>query len=474
MRKLTQRERILLAAVAVVAVVALFMAIEPTIRQSFSSGELAVKRKQLQTAQDLVQLAQITKSTQEKVHNRVGLQGRIISDSLFKEISNRVDLEALNRAPGASALAALHPALEAKAETLLAYKKQHDKFENFNVLKEIRGPIFEGEQPQAVISRQISNLAQKAGLRPNYQLNIKPMPGKKSEKFSTQAKKNLVRYLYLDELADELQQLQAQQKAAKEKEERKQIEAEEAVMEAMYEAWWGNDDGDAENSDEGYTAETESDVELVKGEIAEPSDSEADRQVSPLLEVIPLILRIQLIQFIQFNLNQQIAGALEFREGFLKAQIDTETIKAQSGFFGIGTKKRTTRVKFKPNSVLLSKFETLINRYEDEQAYDMPNGKAKGMLDYDQQLRALTQYVDQTLEWQEQLQSWFEKVPSTYQPQVYTVDMNFNAEIGKIVRLIQSIESTVKWLQVRDLRISIADKNKTVIGANLSMLAEIL
>ncbi|MCZ6678007.1 MAG: hypothetical protein O7E52_12230 [Candidatus Poribacteria bacterium] len=488
MRKLTQREKILLAIVAVVVVVALFMAVEPVVRQGFSGGELAVAREKLQTAQDLVQLAQTAEKIDGKLRHQVGLQGRIISDSLFQEVSDRVALTDLNRARRAADLAALLPALEGKADSLLAYKKQQGEFENFDALKKIQGPIFEGEQPQAVISRRIANLVQKSGLKPNYQLNIKPMSGKKSEKLSTSAKKNLLDYLYLSELDEELQQLEAQQKAIEEKAET----TKEAVMDAMFDAWWSDDDNDG---DEKEGPKSESDEQLVKGKIAGNSDSESDmkhrpapaqdlnregvkqkpnRQFAPLPETIPLALRIQLIQFIQANLKGQMAGAVKFKKGFLDDQILIERTKAQGGFLGLGAKKQTEQAKFNPNSILLSKFEALINRYEDEQAYDLPEGSAADTLDYDPQLRALAEYVDGILKQKKALHDRLAKVPSTYQPETYIVEMNFRGEIDKVVRLIQSIESNLKWLQVRDLKISVADKKKTTLGVNLSMTAEVL
>ena len=203
MRKLTRREIILLT---IVALVVLVLLIEPIIRQGFPGDELTTKREQLQTAQNLVELAQVAQQIDRGIQAQVGLEGQIISNSLFEEIANRVDLEALNRANRAATLAALHPALENKADSLLAYKKHHGEFGSLDQLKEIRGPIFEGEQAQAIISRRISDLAKKAGLRPNYQLNIRPMPGTKSENFLPQTKKNLVYHLYLGELTNELQQ----------------------------------------------------------------------------------------------------------------------------------------------------------------------------------------------------------------------------------------------------------------------------
>lgn len=483
MRKLTRREIILLA---VVALVLLIVLVEPIIRQGFPGNELAAKREKLETAQNLVQLAQVTQQIDRDIQAQVGLEGQIVSDSLFEEIASRVDLEALNRANRAATLAALHPALENKSDSLLAYKKHYGEFGSLDKLKEIRGPIFEGEQAQAVISRRISDLANKAGLRPNYQLNIRPMSGTKSENLPPQTKKNLVSYLYLGELENELQRLESQQSALEEKEEHGQIETEEAAMEAMFDAWWGKDDA-ADESQEGVVeikseeqptdddTVNEPDLEVDSLQTKDkPSTSESlqqdpNRQFASLPEIIPLTLRIELLQFIQSNLKQQLAGAVELRRGFLAAQIAAETDEAESGFLGIGGKKQTTAIKFKSNSVLLSKFEKLINRYETDYGDD-----TESALDYDQQLRALTQYVDQFLAQEDKLQGWLATVPSTHQPETYIVDMRFSNRIERVVRLIYAIESSSKWLQVRDLQITIADKKETTISANLSMIARVL
>ena len=477
MRKLTRREIILLT---IVTLVVLIFLIEPIIRQGFPGDELSIKQEKLQTAQNLVQLAQVTQRIDREIQAQVGLEGQIISDSLFEEIADRVDLEALNRANRASALAALHPALENKAYSLLAYKKHYGEFESLDKLKEIRGPIFEGEQPQAVISQRISNLAKKAELRPNYQLNIRPIPGTKSEKLPAQTKKNLVYHLYLGDLANELQQLQSEQSAIEEAEEQQQIETEEAAMEAIFDAWWGKDDVEEnkENivetkSKKQSTQELEAEADTAPIQDTQPTSKPlqqaGNQQFVSLPEVIPLRLRIELLQFIQSNLKQQLAGTTELRRGFLADQIAVEIDEASGGFLGIGSQKQTTAVKFSRNSTLLSKFETLINRYEADHVDD-----TSASVDYEQQIRALTEYVDEILEQKDKLHSWLTTVPSTYQPEAYIVDMRFSNNLERIVRLIYEIESSSKWLQIRDLQITIADKKETTISANLSMIARVL
>ncbi len=476
MRKLTRREIILLT---IVALVVLILLIEPIIRQGFPGDELTTKQERLQTAQNLVELAQVTQQIDRQVQAQVGLEGQIISDALFEEIANRVDLEALNGARRASALAGLHPALEDKADSLLAYKQQHGEFGDLDELKKIRGPIFEGEQAQAVISRRISDLARRAGLRPNYQLNIRPMPGTKSEKLSPQTKKNLVCHLFLGELANELQRLQSQQSAIEEAENEQKIESEDAAMEAMFDAWWGKEDAEDDSNGKVVKSKTQSDEESdskVRSIPAKetpstpkPLQREVHRQFVALPGVIPLTLRIELLQWIQSSLQQQLAGAVEFRRGFFADQIALATDEVKGGFLGIGRERQMTAIKFKPNSVLLSKFESLINRYETD--YGDETDKP---LDYNQQIRALTEYVDQILEQENELHDWLTTVPATHQVDAYIVDMRFSNNLERIVRLIYAIESSSKWLQVRDLQITIADKKETTVSANLSMIARVL
>jgi hypothetical protein len=501
MRKLTQREKFLFAIVAVVGVVVLFMMIVPVVRQRFSGGTLETKRNQLQTAQELVSLAQITESIEGQIRNQAGLQGQIISDSLFTEISDKVRLEQLNEARQAPELAALHPALKEKAETLLAYRKQRGQFESLNELRKVQGPLFEGEQPQAVISRQISEFAQKAGLRPNYQLSIKPMSGKKSEKISPQAKKNLALYLYMSQLDEELKQLQVEDSRNGAEQNTKQTEA-EAVLDAIYDVWLGDDKAAADNNEKealklASKAVEKSDTTVepkdaqktpskpklskAKSPLNPPFDkggkggiSDQEGQFAQFPEVIPLAVRIQLIQLIQSNLKLQLAGAAEFKKGFLEEQVTVVNGEAKRGFLGIGSKKQQPQARFAPGSILLAKFEELMNRSKSEQADDMPEGKGGNTLDVAGQRNALANYIDQILKQKEKFNGWFAKVPSTHQPEEYIVEMTFKGEIDKVVKLVQSIEASLKWLSVRGLRISIADKNQVLLNAELSMVAKIL
>ncbi len=498
MRELTKREKSLLGLVVATVVVVLLIKMGPAIGGVGLGGTLALKREQLQAAQDLVALAQITKQIDDKLRVQVGLQGDVISESLVQEIAKERDaLENLNRARRASDLANLHPALEAKAGTVLAYKKGHGKFESLDALKSIQGPIFEGEPAEAVIRKRISDLAKKAGLKPQ-QLSVKALSGKKSEKLPIQAKQNLILYLYLNELETELKQLEEQ----REESEQKLAEAEQEVMNAIYDAWWSDDDVSDTHSDEKKNAEVEkeSDEQLVKGKLgatgeeseieskktstphvseklADDSRTHVDshRQFARVPEVIPSSLRIELIQFIQSNIKLQMEKVADFKKGFIEDQIKVAEIPSKGGFLGIGSKAAETQVSLKEGSLLLAKFEELINRYEDEMAYDS-DGETEDALNYGQQLKALGKYISQIVDQKKKLRGWFAKVPSTHKPEIYIVEMNFKGDMGKVVKLIQSIESSTKWLFVRNFRMAADQKNrnKPTLGMTLSMVAKVL
>lgn len=509
MRKLTKREKVLLGIVAAVIAAVIFLQLGSTKRLGFSGGTLADKREALQTAHDLVSLSGNIKRIAGNLRDNVGLQGEIISESLFAVLSSQIDEDDLNRAQRASDLAALHPALGGKAETLLTYKKQNGDFENLNALKKVRGPIFEGEQPEAVISRRIAILAGKAGLRPNYQLNMKPRPGRNTEVIPPQAKKNLVLYLYNSELDGELKQLKVQQKAIEEEWKPKQTQVEAEASDAMLDAWLNNDKSTAEKSDVlGSAVEEEPPIagetsampaEKRSAENNPPENSEGnapsengirledvhmdghdnaakapppDRQFAPLPADISLPVRIQLIQFIQHNIKLEMAGAAESKAGFIANEITTTTDAPQGGFLGFRSKKKTVRVQLKMDSELRLKLWELVNRRVDEQS--MVEGDMKEPIDFDGQLFALTAYVSDIQKQMEKLNEWFARVPSTYRPDRYIVEMNFKGEMGKVVELIRLIEASSRWLFVRDLRIAIADRKKSTLSADLSMIAKVL
>ena len=201
----------------------------------------------------------------------------------------------------------------------------------------------------------------------------------------------------------------------------------------------------------------------------------ARNHFAQLPEIIPTSLRGQLIEFIRSHIKLQLDGATEFKRGFIADQIARVNDESPSGFGGFGLKKSVLQVRFRKDSILFAKFEELINQYEEAQAYD--SGKStEDVLGYEEQIMALTEYVDQIEQQMEQLQGWFAKVTSTYQPETYSVEMNFKGEVDAVVKLIQSIETSTKWLYVRNLKITNdkTAKEKARLAVDLSMTAKIL
>ena len=511
MRKLIKREKVLLAIVGSIGLIVLALRILPAALQGLAGGTIAEKRERLQTAENLVQLDKHANRIDESLRGQVGLQGRLISDSLFAEISQLHSVQAFNQVRQVSDLIALHPALEAKAATLFAYKTRRGGLAKLEELKTIQGSIFEGEQPRVVISQRISQLARKSGLKPDYQLNIKPPPGKKTEKIPRQAKQNFVLYSYMKQLEDELKLLNEQEKLAQ-----KQVDTESELERAMFDGWWGNVDtpGTAsESSQDGDVRETRPEEEgkeepkpsrsSTQGaagtnssfdggyssatSIAEHTDLPVsqDRLVTekspfaPLPAIIPIALRVQLIGFIHSFIKLELYGATEFKRGFLAEQIAQFIETVPRGFAGFGPKAPVVQVRLREDSILLAKFEDLIGRYEAAQTNDSDKS-TDGILDYEVQIMALTEYVDSIEQQIKRLQNSLASVALAHEPEIYGIEIKFKSDIGTVVRLIESIETSTKWLYVKNLKIindkmgKNEDKEKRRLSVELSMIAKAL
>ena len=501
MRKLTKREKTLLGIVGLISLVVLLLRVLPTVLQGLTGTMIAEKRERLQSAKNLVLLDKQANRIDESLRELVGLQGRLISDSLFDEISQLYNLQTLNQTRQISDLVALHPALEGKAATLFAYKDQRGGFTKLEELKTIHGSIFEGEQPRVVISQRISQLARKSGLKPDYQLNIKPSPGKKTEKISRQAKRNFVLYSYMNGLEDELKRLkeQAEQKAELSQ---GKLDEESELERAMFEGWWGDSDSaKANNSDikDGVSQEAKPAKDEAAVDADLNSNSSSDRiparnrdlskakvrlrnenlSFAQLPAIIPIELRVPLIEFILSFITLELNGAAEFKRGIFSGQISRVDEGSSRKFLEFGQTGSSVQVRLREDSVLLAKFEDLIGRYEATQIND--SGElTDGILDYEQQIMVLTEYVDYTELQIKQLENWLAGVSLTYQPEFYGVEMKFKSGVGTVVKLIESIDVSTKWLHVRNLKI-IKDKSEkkeeeegTRVSVELSMMARIL
>jgi hypothetical protein len=86
----------------------------------------------------------------------------------------------------------------------------------------------------------------------------------------------------------------------------------------------------------------------------------------------------------------------------------------------------------------------------------------------------LAEYLVKVSQKKDEIQDWLYDVPISYQKQSYVVDISFKCEMGQLVNVMYKIESSLRWLSVRDLKISIADQEKTLLSANMSVLATVL
>lgn len=516
MRTLTKREKVLLAIVGMVSLIAFALRILPAAIQGLAGIDFAEKRDRLQTAENLVRLDQQANRIDKSLRTLVGLQGRLVSDSLFNEIKQLHSVEALNQTRRMSELIALHPALEGKAAALFAYKTRRGGFTNLEELKTIQGSIFEGEQPRVVISQRISQLAKRSGLKPDYQLNIKPSPGKNTEKILHQAKRNFVLYSYMKELEDELEQI-AEQKGKQEESPEEQLDREGELERAMFEGWWG-DYGSAETGahdakdevvHEGKSAEDDerdpqpdSSSTQVKTAINIPHDGDSfpddnqsgaegsanaghrfgDENLSfiQLPAIIPMELRVQLIEFILSFIRLELNGAAtDFKRGFIAAQVSRADETLARRFLEFGARDSAVRVGLKEDSVLLAKFEGLIDQYNATRIDDYAEGTSN-TLSYEKQIMALTEYVYRTELRIKELEKWLAGVSLTHQPELYGVEMKFTSGIGTVVKLMESIDVSTKWLYVKSLKL-VNDKSakkeeeeRARLSVELSMVARVL
>ncbi len=364
--------------------------------------------------------------------------------------------------------------------------------------------VFDESYPQTVIREKIHAIVKEAGIPQNYQLDMDLVPGKKSESISAKARRNLVVYLYQKKLETERDDLNAEIEAELQAQTEAEIEAEDASLDMLMEAWLDETDEDTETpkesekldedqeeekSDEDQEEKSdkdrveeksdkdqidienplkttgEADVKIPQKpqesdknqtDSENPMDTESQWEFASLPETIPSSIRIELIGLIISMAEQHLVGAenILFKNQFYETQTE-----ASPGFFGIGAKKPTTEIDFRPNSQILTKFTELLEFYQEEPDKEKLTTELLGYLE---------RIESQISELSEKLQM----APASYSPESYTVKMKFKAEIDKLVNLNRLIETTTKWLMVRDLQIS-ADNKENKINVDILMIARV-
>ncbi len=435
MNELSSREKTLVLVLGALVILSAGWLAKDHLNLDLLGRELKVKKNQLVETQLLVSLAKNAIQVGPTNREQTGLQGRIISDTLAGEIKDLDLLEKLNEARRASDLASLHPSFRAKASFLIDFREQKGgTIDSIDQLKEIQGPIFVGEQPEAIIARQISRVASGADVKSNYQLNIKKQPGKKSAKIANEAKSIFVDQLYLDALNDELAGLEAEQDQLAE-------EAENAVS-SMMNFWDVDENNEGEDSEE---AETEMDSDQ-----GEDNVKKVHNGFHHLPSSIPLDARVDLIDFIKAEIQDDLWGISKRKEGLITDQLNL----SQADVNGYSPLKK--------NSILLDECEILLEDYGSDDDSDQIA------------IRDFTNYVNHTYQRRRSVRQSVDRVSDTHQPNHYIVTMKFQGQIEQVSRFIYAVENSLRWLQIKDFKIVVADKKKNQLGFDLTFVANIL
>ena len=317
--------------------------------------------------------------------------------------------------------------------------------------------LFDTESPETVIRARIDALVRRAGIQQNYQLLTKLGTAKQTQKLTLQTRENLVRYLYFKHIEAEETELT----------EIVEQEAEIDTFNSLMDAWLsGTEAEEKTEKTDGSLFKEEPSIE-EEMEIAEkarpinPIDAAAQWQFAPLPEVIPISLRIKLAAFIKTMTMQQLRGATDLRQGFFETQVHKATTPATPGIFGIGAKPATVEIQLRRNSALLNFLTQALNGVYTEESLDM--GELQS---------ALVKYIEKIQEQQATLLDQLTLAPATYQTELYTVEMKFKTDLEKLVNLNHLIETSAKWLTVRDLRISADKQSETRPAAGRGRNAE--
>ena len=411
--QLTNRTKVLIGVLGILLIVAIVTQWGPGLYKIVSNPELDSKRQTLESTQALVAASEILKPIENSLYQKVGLTNG-------------------------------------------------DQMNN----------IFVDEFPNTVVREKIDGMVREAGIPKNYQMNVEPIPGKKAERISTQARRNLVVLLYQKELETERDSIKAEIEAAVQED----TYTEEESMDMLMNAWLGGDDDTEDHEKDENANENHSDEqnkpesgEEETSEKPEDSDeiynsqSESDKlkedsagwEFVSIPDSIPNFMKIELIELILSMVDQHLVGAnsVLFEDQFFKTQT-----AASPGIFGIGAKKPSTEVNFHPNSDILTKLTNLINSNTEE-------------LNKDQLTTDLLEYLERIQSQIADLSQKLELAPTSYTPDSFTVKIKFKADIDKLVKLNRIIETKTKWLTVRDLQVSADRDNK--INVDVLMIARV-
>ena len=392
--QLTPRIRILIGILGAVLLILLVVQGAPAFYRLFANQGAKVRQEQLLKTENLVHAAEVLKPIESEIYKATGL-------------ARTEEQSAQTGAPG-------------------------------------NATLFDAEVPETVIRTSVDALVKRAGIQQNYQLLTKPASGKQTQKLTMQNRESLVLYLYLKHIGAEEEEFV----------EIVEQNAEDDTFNMLMDAWLSDTESDTDTGEEvDETDEASSEAEpsaeetksADKGRPTDPIAAAAQWKFASLPESIPLTLRAKLAAYIKNMVTQQLRGATNSKQGFFESQIHKVKTAATPGIFGIGAKPAIVEVQLRRGSGLFDLLMQTPDTY-DEVPSDV------GVLQ-----SALVKYIEEIQEQSATLLEQLALAPSTYETQLYTVEMKFKTDLEKLVNLNHLIETDAKWLTVRDLRIS-ADK----------------
>jgi predicted RNA-binding protein Jag len=452
---------------------------------------------------------------EDELRMETGLGQSIISDEQFNQLKEQLAVDDTDNVNKLNINKATRTELtnlgldKYLANNILDYRNKIGKFEKLEELKNIRGTIFEEQPAEAIITQRLARIVKTSGIRKIDRLDPKLVPGKKTETISPEVKKLFIDEIYLNELENEIQNLEKDQVeesekisnrqkrqfeslpdvipdelklniarniiASKGKVELKSVESEgatkeEAVQLALYKLRANEEGVYVEVLDEGKKGFLGFLARPVKVRVTKKEDEQS----------IIAIFRESLIMY-----NEELVDVYSDEGLYTDYSWDEDYYDE---YYGSEIKKETT-VEYDTSEIEQSdsdedesgeaSSEELSQVDGSEMASiseaETPTSEIKeDIIDEDIMISALAEYLIKVSQKKNELRNWLYSIPISYQTQSYVVEMAFKCEMGQLVNVMYKIESSFRWLSVRDLKISIANQQKPVLSAKISVLATVL
>ncbi|MFQ6039604.1 MAG: Jag N-terminal domain-containing protein [Candidatus Poribacteria bacterium] len=499
MRKLTTREKTMIGLCGVVFVVVLALFIfRPLLNQWRNTGEeIKLKQTELKSAQELVNFEPSAMAIEDKLRMKTGLAAPIISDEQFNRLK---ELLTVDDADDGSDKLNINKATRTElvklgfdkylVNSILAYRDKIGRFKELEELKNIRGTIFEGQLAEAILSQRLAKIIKDTGVNRIDRLDIKLVPGKKTDTISRDVKKLFVNELYLNELVTEVQNLEGKAPQQKNRQfeplpdvipdemklnlakaiighkgeiEQKFVELEAATKEqavqlALRRLRVSEEDVTVEILDKGRQGFLGLFAKPVKIRVTKKEDEQG----------IIAGFRESLMKY-----NEELAYNSSGEGDFYDDEYydsDIEEYGAEDDSSGV---EQTTASESDRSSS-----ETIAQVKQSEspsiEESESGSGIEADISNEDVMCSKLAEYFVKVSQKKNALRQWLYSIPISYQKQSYVVEMAFKCEMAQLVNIMYKIESSFRWLSVRDLKISIANKEKTQLSANMSVLATVL